>query len=84
MRGLIIVLCLAADCASAASEARVFTLYRSSVVDPLMKIHVATFDADEAAEYNHENCWLAADLFAKQPGVSVRYWCEPGRISKSK
>ncbi|MDK9721247.1 MAG: hypothetical protein OEL53_08700 [Rhodospirillales bacterium] len=58
----------------------VYTLYRTSPLDPNMRIHMATFDADESSPtYNQENCQLAADLFTKQPGVTVRYWCEKGR-----
>lgn len=69
-------------------DSSVFTLYRNSVVDPAMRIHVATFDADEklwragprAKElYNSENCELAAKLFGGQDGVKRRYWCEKGR-----
>ena len=63
-----------------------YTLYRSgaggsSVADE-MRIHVATFDADEKAAYNRENCDVAKDLFQNQPGVTVRYWCEKGRFRK--
>ncbi len=57
----------------------VFTLYRASVLDPNMRIHIATFDAAESSQsYNQENCAIAARLFAQQPGVTVRYWCEKG------
>jgi hypothetical protein len=42
------------------------------------RLHVATFDAAEGDEYNRGNCEIAADLFGKQPGVRVRYWCEKG------
>lgn len=59
-------------------EAGSFTLYRSSVLDSTMRIHMATFDAGDGAAYNKENCHITADLFQKQPGVTVRYWCEPG------
>jgi len=60
-------------------ESEVFTLYRSSVLDPTLRIHMATFDAAEnSATYNQENCQIAADLFSQQPEVTVRYWCEKG------
>ncbi|GAB5502232.1 MAG: hypothetical protein Pyrs2KO_08870 [Pyruvatibacter sp.] len=62
-------------CDSTGSE--VYSLYRGSVVSDL-RIHVATFDADEGNSYNFNNCQVAADLFEKQPGVVVRYWCEKG------
>lgn len=56
-----------------------YTLYRGSIVGD-MRIHLATFDADEGRNYNQNNCQLAADLFQQQPGVTVRYWCEKGRF----
>ena len=63
-----------------AAESNTFTLYRSSVLDIDMRIHIATFDtADAGPSYNSENCQIAAALFQSQPNVSVRYWCEPGR-----
>jgi hypothetical protein len=55
----------------------VFSLYRSSLVDSGMKVHVATFDAGEGKDYNFENCWLAAQLFSGQENVRIAYWCEP-------
>lgn len=54
------------------------TLYRSSILDAGARIHVASFDARDGDTYNRENCQTAADLFSKQPGVRVRYWCEKG------
>lgn len=59
----------------------VYTLYRASPIGPSMRIHMATFDADgEGTSYNRDNCNLTANLFMKQPGVTVRYWCEPGKF----
>ena len=73
------LLLLFGGCLSACNDADVFTLYRSSVLDPYMRIHMATFDAKEpSSTYNQENCQIAAKLFMQQPGVSVRYWCELG------
>jgi len=69
---------ISATCGNAASKDRVVTLYRNSAIDKNMRIHVATFDADEKQEYNYENCAVASGLFSKQPGVTVRYWCETG------
>ena len=57
-----------------------YTLYRGSAADTRLRVHVATFDAADGDEYNRDNCRIAADLFAKQPGVVVRYWCEKGRF----
>jgi hypothetical protein len=64
------------------------TLYRNSATmnGSTMRIHVATFDVDSTSvsgtrwDYNGENCQIAADLFQRQPGVKVRYWCERGRF----
>lgn len=57
-----------------------YTLYRSSVVDPEWRVHVATFDTENGKKYNAENCQTAARLFLSQDGVVVLYWCEPGHI----
>ena len=59
-----------------------YTLYRSSVTDPTMRVHIATFDTDNKAAYNQANCDLARDLFQKQDGVKVKFWCEKGRYRK--
>ena len=63
----------------------VYTLYRSSSATGMRdaRMHIATFDAAESVEYNRGNCLIAAQLFQKQPGVIVRYWCEAGRYRKS-
>lgn len=57
-----------------------YTLYRSSMVAGVSRIHIATFDSNDGEEYNRENCQSTADLFQAQPGVKVRYWCEKGRF----
>ena len=72
------LLFLSALSACAQDPSEVYTLYRSSVVTPNARIHIATFDADESGDYNQENCWTAADLFQNQPGVRTRFWCEQG------
>ena len=77
---LAIALTLQAMPATAQDEATVYTLYRTSPVDASMRLHVATFDAKETEAYNRENCLLAANLFALQPGVKARYFCEKGRF----
>ena len=61
-----------------ADSGETYTLYRGSIVGN-MRIHIATFDTAEGNDYNQTNCQIAADLFEKQPGVSVRYWCELGK-----
>lgn len=61
----------------------VYTLYRNGVsIAPndlsRLRLHIASFDADDGADYNWENCETARQLFQTQPGVTVRYWCENG------
>lgn len=73
--------CLAMP-ACAQEDSAVYTLYRNSVVDVTMRIHVATFDSADGQEYNAENCFGAADLFERQDGVQVKFWCEQGRYRK--
>jgi len=75
----IAVILLPLACA-AQDSGTVYTLYRTSPLDASMRLHVATFDAKETESYNRENCLVAADLFAAQPGVKVRYFCEKGRF----
>jgi hypothetical protein len=70
-----------------ASDGHVYTLYRTSAAGSekegkAARIHVATFDSLDGAEYNRENCWVAQELFQNQPGVKVQYWCEKGRYRK--
>jgi hypothetical protein len=59
-----------------------YTLYRSSLVHGVDRIHIATFDAKDGEKYNEENCRLAAELFKAQPDVRTRFWCERGRYSR--
>lgn len=68
--------------ASSTSESAVFALYRNSVVDENMRIHVATFDAVDGEAYNRENCDQAKQLFQVQPNVKTKFWCEKGRFRK--
>ena len=58
-----------------------YTLYRNTPGFPDNRIHVATFDTTDGSS-NRENCDRVGDLFAKQPDVTVRYWCEKGRYRK--
>jgi hypothetical protein len=73
---------LLAAAACGTAEGDTHTLYRSSVVLANARIHVATFDAKGDAAVNQENCDIARDVFAKQPGVTVRWWCEKGRFKE--
>jgi hypothetical protein len=67
---------------SGTSVEPIFTLYRNSVTDENMRIHVATFDASEKEEYNRNNCEQAQLLFQNQSGVKTKFWCEKGRFKK--
>ena len=79
---LAILMCASATVASGASENDVHTLYRNSLTDVNMRLHVATFDSADGDSYNRENCELAAKLFESQPGVKTKFWCEKGRFKK--
>jgi hypothetical protein len=59
-----------------------FTLYRNSVIDENMRIHVASFNAADGEAYNRENCEQAQLLFQAQPGVKTKFWCEKGVFKK--
>jgi hypothetical protein len=74
---LLLVLPLLAACSD--SE---YTLYRNSITDANMRIHVASFNTSDGDAYNNENCNLAAKLFQSQPGVETRFWCEKGSYKK--
>jgi hypothetical protein len=74
-----------------------YTLYRTGVDlsakvhDETLRIHVATFDSTNDANYNLANCEFAQELFnASQPhhrgniygSIKIKYWCEKGRFRK--
>jgi len=79
-----------------------YTLYRTGIDiptqthDETLRIHVATFDAQQDANYNLANCEFAQELFtSNQPHfrnyrsntvaagtIKVKYWCEKGRLKK--
>lgn len=63
-------------------ESNVYTLYRSSIVDTDLRVHIASFNTDEKESYNKENCFLAASLFQDQPFVETKFWCEKGKYEK--
>jgi hypothetical protein len=51
-------------------------LYRGSLVSDV-PVYVGAFDThDKAPGFNIGNCQDVADLEAKGPGRSVRWWCE--------
>lgn len=59
-----------------------FTLYRNSVTDENIRIHVASFDAADGEAYNKVNCEQAQQLFQAQTGVKTKFWCEKGAFKK--
>ncbi|HQR98007.1 MULTISPECIES: hypothetical protein [unclassified Polaromonas] len=64
------------------SNGDTFTLYRNSVTDENMRIHVASFNASDGESYNRGNCEQAQLLFQAQPGVKTKFWCEKGVFRK--
>lgn len=60
----------------------IYTLYRNSIANEHLRIHVATFDASSGHDYNHGNCRIAAELFERQAGVKTQFWCEKGGYKK--
>jgi hypothetical protein len=63
-------------------DSGVYTLYRSSVSDTNARYHVASFDSADGDKYNNENCQIGKDVYQRQPGVIVRFWCEKGRYKQ--
>ena len=91
--GGIILLC---SCAPEGSndKAGPYSLYRNSNINGSIRVHWATFNAQESdPSYNSNNCSMAARLLnanmaalakaeskALHPGVG--FWCEPGAYSE--
>jgi len=59
-----------------------YILYRNSVTDETMRLHVASFDSSDGHAYNKGNCQIAQELFQKQDGVKTKFWCEKGKYKK--
>ena len=66
-----------ASCSPSPKDSRTYTLYRGSIASGIDRIHIATFNADEPASYNEENCNIVRQFFADE-GYAVSYWCERG------
>ena len=81
-RPAIILLIIGLASCGMPGDSQVYTLYRNSTVDGINRVHVATFDAADGEQYNHENCQLAAELFQQQPGTQTKFWCEKGQFRK--
>lgn len=95
-----LVLVFLASCTMEASTE--YTLYRTGIDiptqthDETLRIHVATFNAEQDANYNLANCEFAQELFtSSQPHfrdyrsntvavgtIKVKYWCEKGSFKK--
>lgn len=78
-------ICLTLAIAGCSDGGEVYTLYRDNARFRDMRIHVATFDADEGGGYNLMNCNHAVDLYLereKAEGKTTRYWCERGRFKE--
>ena len=69
-------------CIRETTRTDVYTLYRNSVLDSTKRFHVASFNSTDGDDYNRENCEVARGLFQRQPGVTVKYWCEKGEYKK--
>jgi hypothetical protein len=93
--GMLLIACLASVVTSCAKQQSSLTqdsrftctLYRNSLTDPSMRIHIATFDSvddkgavsENGLTYNGANCDIARGLFQSQGGVTVKFWCEQGK-----
>lgn len=80
-----------------AADAAPVTLYRNSLADLTMRIHFATFDADDGVNYNLANCQMAARLLnanirqlnsSQSAGDSTYvqttgFWCEVGGYNEA-
>jgi hypothetical protein len=62
---LIVATCVLTGCVPANDAV---TLYLSSSVTGVNRVHVATFDVDAGIAYNRDNCETARGLFQAQPG----------------
>ncbi len=64
------------------NDDEIYTLYRDSVLDNTMRVHVATFDVKNDHKFNMETCEQARNLFQNQPDITTRFWCEKGRFKE--
>jgi hypothetical protein len=73
------------------SEAEPETLYRNSQVDGSMRIHVATFDAENSnLHYNLLNCQMTSKVLnanveklnPERKRQRVGFWCEKGTFEE--
>ena len=76
---LFFLIILASGCSS---DNEAFTLYRNSVTDENMRVHVASFNTADGEVYNKGNCEQAQLLFQAQPNIKTKFWCEKGAFKK--
>lgn len=57
-----------------------YTLYREGRFGGPERVHIATFDAPDSAEYNRHNCEYVVSRIMAEEGVTERHWCERGRF----
>ena len=81
MNKLAVIVALAATACSQSDDG-IFTLYRDSVTDDQMRVHVAAFDSLDGAQYNHDNCYRGIEGFRSQITMGHRFWCEKGRFRR--
>ena len=67
--GLLAGLVSALILAGCGGDSATYTLYRNSVIEANLRIHVATFDAAESEGYNRENCEQARIYFRSSLGL---------------
>jgi hypothetical protein len=61
---------------SSDAESSTCRLYRTNAVENGPPVHIASFDTNEGAQVNRENCQFAASAF--QEGGMKQYWCQTG------
>jgi hypothetical protein len=74
---------IALSCMSSASasDASIYTLYRTYVGKSDGREHLATFDNKAGKSVNQINCQSTADLWNKRD-KSTKFWCELGRYKE--
>ena len=94
MRGLVIFATLAlVGCSSDEDSPSPATLYRNSLLDPMMRVHFASFNAPDKAPFNIDNCEMVARIMnanvdassakeGKPRNRTVGFWCERGSYSE--
>lgn len=94
MKGLVIFAALAlVGCSSGEDPPSPATLYRNSILDPMMRVHFASFNAPDKAPFNIDNCEMVARIMnanvdassakeGKPRNQSVGFWCEAGEFNE--